>query len=86
MGVGGGGRVCVVAGLREIKAYSASQQSWSFGIAELGNKVPQSTIKDSHRPFLRPMPNILYFNVSLTFLGWATGNRQGSLTMQGLDS
>ena len=30
--VGGGG-----AGLTEIKANSASQQSWSWGLAELGN-------------------------------------------------
>ena len=27
------------AGLTEIKANSTSQQSWSWGLAELGNKV-----------------------------------------------
>ena len=32
--VGGG-----LAGLTEIKANSASQQSWSWGLAELGNRA-----------------------------------------------
>ena len=40
-GVGGGGGGGVVgggvAGLTEIKANSASQQSWSWGLAELGD-------------------------------------------------
>ena len=35
MGVGGGG----LAGFTEIKANSASQQSWSWGLAELGNMM-----------------------------------------------
>ena len=34
---GGGGGGVGVAGLIEIKANSASQQSWSWGLAELGN-------------------------------------------------
>ena len=37
MGVGVG-----VAGLIEIKANSASQQSWSWGLAEPGKSIPVS--------------------------------------------
>ena len=38
-GIGGGG-----AGLTEIKANSASQQSWSWGLAELGNNTQIAVI------------------------------------------